>query len=213
VGESGLVLTLEGPVGSGKTTQAALLVERLKVHGHDALLTREPGGGGPVAERIRDLLLHGGDMAEATELLLFFAARAEHVAALIRPALQARRVVVCDRYTDSTLAYQGAGLGANTEDILALHRMATSDLWPDLTLLLDVPPEIGLERQKDVNRMEDRGLEFQERVRAGFRALAEAHPDRIHTVDARGSMEEVHEHIWAALVERYPALGRPTPTG
>jgi dTMP kinase len=155
--EPGTFITLEGPDGSGKTTQAALLVERLKGRGHDAVLTREPGGGGPAAERIRDLLLNGGEIAPATELLLFFAARAEHVATFIRPALAAGKIVVCDRYTDSTLAYQGGGLGADKEDILALHRIATGNLWPRLTILLDVPPEIGLERQKQVNRMEEQG--------------------------------------------------------
>jgi dTMP kinase len=195
-GHAGRFLTLEGPDGSGKTTQAALLVERLKAHGRDTLLTREPGGGGPIAERIRDLLLHGGDMAGATELLLFFAARAEHVVSLIRPALTDGRVVVCDRYTDSTLAYQGAGLGVDEETILTLHRLATGDLWPDHTILLDVAPEAGLERQRDRNRMEERGVEFARRVRDGFLALAAAHPNRIAVVDAREAVDEVHERIW-----------------
>lgn len=206
VAPRGLFITLEGPDGSGKTTQAALLVERLKAAGHDALPTREPGGGGPVSVRIREMLLHGGEMADATELLLFFAARAEHVATLIRPAVGAGRVVVCDRYTDSTLAYQGAGLGVSTDDILALHRIATGDLWPDLTLLLDVPPETGLQRQKDANRMEARGLTFQQRVRDGFRALAGAHPDRIRVIDAAAPVDEVHEQIWAVVTEHCPWL-------
>lgn len=203
-GVMGLFITLEGADGSGKTTQAALLTERLKANGRDALLTREPGGGGPVAERIREMLLHGGDMAAITELLLFFAARAEHVAALIRPELDAGRIVVCDRYTDSTLAYQGAGLGVNEQDILDLHRIATGDLWPDVTFLLDLPSKTGLDRQKDQNRMEERGLAFQQRVRDGFLTLAEANTNRFHVIDARAPVDEVHERIWTALTERYP---------
>jgi dTMP kinase len=204
---TGIFISLEGPDGSGKTTQAALLVERLKGRGHDAVLTREPGGGGPAAERIRDLLLNGGDVAPATELLLFFAARAEHVATFIRPALAAGRIVICDRYTDSTLAYQGGGLGTDTKDILTLHRIATGDLWPALTFLLDVPPEIGLKRQKQVNKMEERGLEFATRVRDAFLSLANEHPARFRTIDARGAMDEIHERVWAALVKQFPFLG------
>lgn len=203
---AGVFITLEGPDGSGKSTQAALLVERLKALGRDALLTREPGGGGPVAERIREMLLHGGDMAGTTELLLFFAARAEHVAALIRPALAAGRTVVCDRYTDSTLAYQGAGLGMDADAIRRLHRFATGGLWPDLTLLLDVPPETGLARQKDVNRMEDRGLAFHTRVRDAFLGIARDHPERVRVIDARAPVDEVHEQVWTDVVQRYPSL-------
>ena len=200
----GFFITLEGPDGSGKTTQAARLARRLEAEGHEVVLTREPGGGGALPESIRELLLHGGDMARATELCLFFAARAEHVAALIKPALAAGKIVVCDRYTDSTLAYQGAGLDADLEDIRALHRIATGDLWPHVTLLLDIPPEDGLLRQRDANRMEARGLEFARRVRAGFLELAAAEPKRITVVDARGPKDDVHDRIWQAVADRLP---------
>ena len=135
----------------------------------------------------------------AATLLLFFAARAEHVAALIRPALARGAAVVCDRYTDSTLAYQGAGLGMDEDAIRALHRFATGDLWPDATILLDLPPDVGLRRQDNPNRMEERGLEFACRVREGFLDLARREPSRIHVVDARGTIVEVHARVLAAL--------------
>jgi dTMP kinase len=163
------------------------------------VLTREPGGGGRVAEEIRGLLLHGEEMASETEILLFFAARAEHVSTLIRPALAQGKVVLCDRYTDSTLAYQGHGLGIDQTAIRSLHRFATGDLWPDRTIVLDLPPEIGLRRQGDANRMEERGLEFARKVRNGFLALAAEHPDRIKVVDASGSVEKVAERVWSTL--------------
>lgn len=197
-GPGSLFITLEGPDGSGKTTQARLLAESLRRAGRAVTLTREPGGGGPVAAEVRNLLLHGADMAAPTELLLFFAARAEHVARLIRPALETGGAVVCDRYTDSTLAYQGAGLGVGEDSIRALHRFATGDLWPDITILMDLPAEEGLRRQSDANRMEARGLEFAQRVRRGFLALAAADPNRIRVVDARGTVEEVHARVLAA---------------
>ena len=194
-----LFVTFEGPDGSGKTTQINLLADRLRAGGHEVVVTREPGGGGPVSEEIRSLLLHGGDMARNTEMLLFFAARAEHVATLIRPALAEGKIVLCDRYTDSTLAYQGHGLGVDQATIRALHRFATGDLWPWRTLVLDISPEIGLRRQGDANRMEERGLEFARKVRDGFLALAGEEPGRMRVVDASGSVAEVAERVWAAL--------------
>ncbi|HEY3266989.1 MAG TPA: dTMP kinase [Armatimonadota bacterium] len=194
-----LFVTFEGPDGSGKTTQASRLAERLRELGRAVVLTREPGGGGPVAESVRNLLLHGAEMAPETELLLFFAARAEHVASLIRPALAAGKIVICDRYTDSSLAYQGAGLGVDPALIRALHAIATGDLWPDVTILIDLPPEDGLARQADRNRMEERGLEFATRVRNGFLRLAEAEPNRYRVVDARGSVGQVADRVWRAF--------------
>lgn len=193
-------ITFEGPDGSGKTTQIRLLAERLRAAGREVVLTREPGGGGPVAVEIRNLLLHGGEMARDTEILLFFAARAEHVASLIRPALVQGKVVLCDRYTDSTLAYQGYGLGVDLAAIRALHRFATGDLWPDRTIVLDIAPEVGLKRQADANRMEERGLEFASKVRNGFLALAAEDPQRIKVVDASGSIEDVGGRVWSALL-------------
>jgi dTMP kinase len=194
-----LFVSLEGPDGSGKTTQANLLAERLSHAGFDVVVTREPGGGGPVAAEARRMLLHGGEMTRETEVLLFFAARAENVANVIRPALSRGQVVLCDRYTDSTLAYQGAGLGMEESQIRSLHRFATGDLWPHATIVFDLPPDIGLERQDTRNRMEERGLDFARRVRDGFLALADADPQRCRVVDAVGSKDEVHERVWGAL--------------
>lgn len=194
-----LFVTFEGPDGSGKTTQIALLAERLRASGHGVVVTREPGGGGPTAEAIRNLLLHGSDMARETEMLLFFAARAEHVATLIRPSIAAGQIVLCDRYTDSTLAYQGYGLGGDLSAIRALHRFATGDLWPDRTIVLDLPPEVGLKRQGNANRMEERGLEFARKVRNGFLQLADSEPDRIRVVDALGDVSEVTARVWDAV--------------
>lgn len=194
-----LFVTLEGPDGSGKTTQAGLLADRLSRSGFDVVVTHEPGGGGPVAAEVRRLLLHGGEMARETEVLLFFAARAENVATVIRPALDKGQVVVCDRYTDSTLAYQGAGLGMDGGQIRELHRFATGDLWPAVTIVLDLPPEIGLERQDTRNRMEERGLDFARRVREGFLSIAARNQDRCRVVDAVGVREQVHERVWNAL--------------
>jgi dTMP kinase len=212
-GEGGCFITFEGPDGSGKTTQARLLAERLRAEGREVVLTREPGGGGPVAAEVRLLLLHGADMVRQTELLLFFAARAEHVATLIRPALARGAAVICDRYTDSTIAYQGAGLGVDEECIRTLHRFATDDLWPDVTILMDLPPETGLERQDNPNRMEERGLAFARRVRDGFLALAAKEPDRIAVIDARGTIDEVHARILAALglPAAHPVASPPAP--
>lgn len=203
----GLFITLEGPDGSGKTTQAALLAEWFREQGREVVLTREPGGGGPVAEDVRRLLLHAGDMARSTEVLLFFAARSENVHGLILPALERGAVVLCDRYTDSTLAYQGAGLGASNAEIRNLHRFATGDLWPDLTLVLDLEPNAGLERQNQPNRMEERGLTFARLVREGFLKLAAAEPHRIAVVDASGCIEDVQQKLRRCIEERLG--GRP----
>lgn len=196
---SSLFITFEGPDGSGKTTQIRLLADRLRAEGREVVLTREPGGGGPVAEEIRSLLLHGGEMARDTEILLFFAARAEHVATVIRPSIAEGKFVLCDRYTDSTLAYQGHGLGVDQTAIRGLHRFATGDLWPDRTIVLDIAPEIGLHRQGNANRMEERGLEFARKVRDGFLVLAAEEPERIKVVDASGSIQAVAERVWSAL--------------
>ncbi|NMC81828.1 MAG: dTMP kinase [Armatimonadetes bacterium] len=200
----GLFITVEGADGTGKTTHAGLLADRLRKEGRDTILTREPGGGGAVASALRELLLHGDDMADRTELLLFFAARSEHVAHVIRPAINSGSIVVCDRYTDSTLAYQGYGLNIPLEMIYRLHEIATGDLWPDLTILLDLDPAESADRLHDHNRMEGRGMEFQHRVRNGFLSLAETAADRYVIVPSSGPMEEVHAAVWDAVRARLP---------
>ncbi|MBI2915149.1 MAG: dTMP kinase [Firmicutes bacterium] len=203
----GFLITLEGIDGAGKTTQASLLAAQLMALGFQVLRTREPGGT-EVCSRIRDLLLApvpGGcsDLVPLTELLLLAADRAQHVAEILEPALSCGKVVVCERFTDSTLAYQGYGLGLSLETIDTVNRLSTAGLTPDLTLLLDVEPRTGLSRRPgrsgrgtDADRIEGRGLPFLERVRAGFRALALSEPRRIRLIDCTsGSIPEIHDVI------------------
>jgi dTMP kinase len=193
----GLFITLEGVEGGGKSTQARLLVDALRREGHDVLSCAEPGGG-RVPQAIRQLLLDpdSGEIAPRAELLLFLAARAQHVEETIEPALRAGRIVVCDRFSDSTMAYQGHAAGADLETVAELNAFATAGLVPDLTLLLDIAPVAGLERQKKWNRMENRGLEYHERVRQGFLEEARRHPERIQLLDATLPIEQVHDAIF-----------------
>jgi len=192
---SGIFITLEGGDGVGKTTQQALLAERLRQEDYDCLCTREPWV-------MRELLLHWDLLDPLAELLLYVADRAEHVSKVIAPALAAGRVVVCDRFTDSTLAYQGYGRGLNLEKIRQLNHWATSGLQPHLTLWLDLPPEVALARIGARDRLEQEHLEFHRRVHQGFQALAAAEPQRIVRIDAKGSLLEVAARIWS-VVERW----------
>ena len=206
----GAFITLEGVEGCGKTTQLRLLAAHLAERGFDVVATREPGGT-PLAERIRDILLDPAhtDLCPAAELLLYGAARAQHVAEKIRPALAAGRVVVCDRFADSTTVYQGAGRGLAPDVVVACHRLASGGVWPDLTVVIDVPAATGLSRvrqQRDTDRMEQEALTFHERVRAGFLALAREEPDRVKVVDGTRPVEAVAAEI-AALADA--AVGRP----
>jgi dTMP kinase len=203
----GFFITLEGPEGGGKSTQAALLAERLAAQGCDTVRCAEPGGG-PIPQAIRAVLLSPAhaEMVPRAELLLFLAARAQHVEETIRPALAAGRIVVCDRFSDSTIAYQGFAGGLPLEQVESLIDFAAGGLWPDLTLLLDLPAETGLARQRDWNRMEGKGTAYHERVREGFLAQAARHPERIRVIDASAQLERVTEQIWeivaAALARR-----------
>lgn len=205
--ERGAFITLEGPEGAGKTTQARLLGERLRATGWPVVLTREPGGD-PLSEAIRSLLQNPElVVTPRAELLLFLAARAQHVDRVIRPALERGEIVVCDRFSDSTIAYQGYGAGLPWDAVASLTQFATGGLEPDLTLLLDVDPAIGLQRQGEWNRMEHRGVEFHHRVRAGFLALARMHPERIRVVDASRTFEEVAGEIWSTVSARLHGPG------
>jgi dTMP kinase len=209
---SGLFVTFEGGEGSGKSTQVARLAARLRARGIEPLLTREPGGT-PLAEGIRALLLDPERRPGAiAEVLLMEAARADLVSSVIRPALEAGRVVLCDRYDDSTLAYQGAGRGLDRHWLEILNRVATEGLQPHLTLLYDLPPAVGLARRAAAegatNRLDREPAEFHERVWARFRELAAAEPDRWVVLDGTASPDELERLGWAALEERLAASGR-----
>lgn len=208
---AGLFVTFEGGEGSGKSTQLARLAARLRARGIEPVVTREPGGT-PLAEGIRELLLDPARRPGAmSEVLLMEAARADLVANLVRPALAAGRVVLCDRYDDSTLAYQGGGRGLDSGLLALLNQAATGGLEPDLTLLYDVPPEVGLARRAsaagETNRLDREPTDFHERVRRCFLALAAAEPARWVVLDATASPDELERPGWAALEERLAAAG------
>lgn len=206
---SGLFITLEGPEGAGKSTNRDYLATRLREQGLDVVLTREPGGT-PLAERIRELLLAPSDeaMHADTELLLMFAARAQHLAGVIRPALARGAVVLCDRFTDATYAYQGGGRGLSVERIATLETFVQGDLRPDLTLVFDLPVEIGLARaaaRGRLDRFEQEGLAFFEAVRQAYLQRAGHEPQRYRLLDAAQSLEAVQaaiDGLLPAIVER-----------
>ena len=195
-------ITLEGPDGSGKSTQARLLAEALDPP-RRIKLTREPGGD-PVSEEIRRILLDGADhsVVDRTELFLYLAARAQHTERVIRPSLEAGLTVVCARYIDSTVAYQGYGSGLDLELIHRMNAFATGGLVPDLTLLLDIDVETGLRRQQQWNRMERKAVDYHIRVRQGFLEEARLNPGRIVVIDASQDADTVHCAILACIGER-----------
>lgn len=202
-----MFITFEGLDFSGKSTQASLLTDKLKQHQVVVHFIREPGGT-PISERIRTLLLdkHHREMTEIAEMLLFSASRAQLVAQVIRPALMRGEVVVCDRYCDSTTAYQGYGRGIDLDAIATINRLATAGTMPDLTFLVDIPIE-EIERRKKkagiaFDRMESSGREFYERVRRGYRALAAAEPQRWVCLDGLRPIAELEEAIWMAVQQR-----------
>jgi len=200
---SGLFITLEGPEGAGKSTNREYLAARLREQGIDVLLTREPGGT-PLAERVRELLLAPSDepMAKDTELLLVFAARAQHLAQVIVPALERGAVVLCDRFTDATYAYQGGGRGLDVARIAQLETFVQGALRPDLTLVFDLPVEVGLSRaaaRGRLDRFEQEGRSFFEAVRATYLQRAEAAPARYRILDAAQSLEAVQRDLDALL--------------
>ena len=196
---TGLFITLEGPEGAGKSTNREYLAERLREQGVDVLLTREPGGT-PLAERIRELLLDPSDepMAADTELLLVFAARAQHLQQVIRPALAKGSVVLCDRFTDATYAYQGGGRGLSIERIAQLEQFVQDELRPNLTLIFDLPVEVGLARaaaRGRLDRFEQEGRGFFEAVRQAYLQRATQAPQRYRVLDAGQSLAQVQADI------------------
>jgi len=200
---TGRFITVEGTEGAGKTSNIAFLQARLEAAGKTVVLTREPGGT-PLGEAIRDLLLTGrGDgMAVDTELLLMFAARAEHIAQLIRPALARGEWVLCDRFTDATYAYQGGGRRIDIDRIAALEHWVQGNLRPDLTIVLDVPVEAGLARagrRSAPDRFEREQLAFHEAVRAAYRTIAAREPARVQVVDAEQPLPRVQADLGRVL--------------
>ena len=202
-------ISIEGGDGAGKSTQAHLLVDRLKASGHDALLVREPGGT-PLGEALRPLVKGEVPATPLSELMLFETARTELVATVIRPALSLGTIVVSDRFTDSTLAYQGFGRGIETDTIVQLNELATGGLKPDMTLLLDIDPEVSLQRVSGADggridpatqrRFESQPIAFHERICEGFRTLAQEDPTRWFVIDAVRQPEKVAEQIWSTVV-------------
>lgn len=202
-----MFITIEGPDGGGKTTQMNLLVPALQQQGFDIVRTREPGGT-EIGDQIRSVIMDmkNKSMDPRTEILLFCASRAQLVEELIRPSLAAGKIVLCDRYADSTMAYQGYGHGLDKTVLTHLLDFATGGLKPDLTLLLDISAEAGLRRRlvnhDEWNRMDDYALQFHERVRKGYLEMAAAEPTRFVVINADRSPEEIHEEILAVLLKK-----------
>jgi dTMP kinase len=213
----GRFITFEGGEGSGKSTHSALLAQRLKSLGIDAVLTREPGGS-PGAEIIRRIILSGAakPLGAEAEAILFAAARDDHVQTTIRPALEAGSWVLCDRFADSTRVYQGAAGQVDSRLIQALERITVGDMKPDLTFILDVPAKTGLARatkrrgKGPVDRFEGEALEFHEKLRAAYRELAESEPGRCVLIDVTAPRERVAAQIWNLVdIRLRPAVALP----
>lgn len=211
-----MFITFEGPEGSGKTTQVQRVAARLRDGSVDCVTTKEPGGT-PLADQIRAILLHSENtMDRLTELLLYAASRRQHVVEVIRPALERGAVVLCDRFTDATLAYQGFGRLLDLDRLRSLNDWVTDALVPHLTLLFDIEEATGLRRArsrnatatKDEGRFEAEDVRFHRRVREGYLALALAEPERFVTIDASGSIDEVFARTLAVLEQRAPGIIR-----
>jgi dTMP kinase len=211
--EQGLFITVEGPEGAGKSTIIKKMADELIGKGHEVVLTREPGGIS-IAEEIREVILNPDhtEMDERTEALLYAAARRQHLAEKVIPALENGRIVLCDRFLDSSLAYQGYARGIGMDEVYSINKFAIEDTMPDITLYFDVEPEVGLQRiskhkGREVNRLDLEALDFHERVREGYLMLLEQFPDRIKKIDAGLAFDEVYKTAFN-LVEEY-IEGRP----
>lgn len=204
---SGLFITLEGGDGAGKSTQVELLQAWLEARGHEVVRTREPGGT-TLGVELRKLLLHGDDVDPRAEALLYAADRAQHIATIVRPALERGAVVVQDRYIDSSLAYQGAGRVLDTDDVRHLSEWATGGLQPRVTAILDIAPEDAAARRHarggTADRLESEEADFHQAVRAGFLEIAAADPDRCLVIDATLPVDEVHAEILARVAPHLP---------
>lgn len=203
-----MFITLEGPEGSGKTTAVEAAVKKLTEMGYQIVRTREPGGT-PISEQIRNVILDKGNTAMdgRTEALLYAASRRQHLVEKVWPAIKEGKIVICDRYLDSSLAYQGGARGLGIDNILNINLFATENTWPDLTLLFDLDPQIGLERisknaNREVNRLDLEKLDFHNKVRNTFLELAKRYPERFIIIDASKSQEEVAKATLDAILSR-----------
>lgn len=202
--DRGFFITFEGTDGGGKTTQIQRLTADLSEAGYDICLTREPGGT-PISEQIRDMLLNPdhSEMAPTTELLLYAASRAQHVSEVIKPALEAGKVVISSRFADATVVYQGYGRGLDLGRIARLNRIATDGVTPDVTFVLDLPVAIGLQRVQNsrggLDRLEREEIEFHRRLREGYQIIARQEPRRLKIIDAQVSSDQVYAQIQAII--------------
>jgi len=201
----GLFITFEGADGCGKTTQLMLLAKYLKGRGYEVLVTREPGAKG-LGEKLRDILLnYDGEVSSQCEAFLFLADRAQHMDVIVKPAVQKGKIVLCDRHTDSSVAYQGYGRGLDIERINLLNNIATGGKKPDLTFVFDIDIETSMARVgKQKDRMESAGLEFFNRVRYGYLEIAKAEPERVKVLDASQSVEAIHLQVIKLLNQLLP---------
>lgn len=211
--DGGLFISFEGPEGAGKSTQVRLLKDHLEKHGYPVLVTREPGGT-PLGEELRTLAKHMNEEeapVPVAELLIMGASRAQHAAKVIAPYLAAGGIVICDRFADSTTVYQGMGRALDMDFVQRLHKITTADCWPAITIVLDIPPAIGLARSRTrdygegvKDRFEEESLDFHTRVREGFLTLAEQEPDRFRVFSTELPKETVHAGIIDAVDKMLP---------
>lgn len=201
----GVFITFEGPEGAGKTTVIAELYNRLKDEGRNVILTREPGGI-RIAEKIREIILDNNhqEMDAKTEALLYAAARRQHLTEKVMPALREGAIVLCDRFVDSSLAYQGHGRGLGIDEVLSINEFAIGGTMPDLTIFFDVDPEVGLARimkndEREQNRLDKESIDFHHKVYQGYREIIRRYPNRIVKTDASLSQVEVTENVWKII--------------
>ena len=199
----GIFITMEGPDGSGKSTQIELLKEYLEGAGYDVLITREPGGN-RISEAIREIILNSEytEMSPVTEMMLYASARAQLIAEVIGPAIESGKAVISDRFVDSSLVYQGMARGLGVETVYEINKVAIGEYMPQLTIMLDLPAEVGISRKKDqkeLDRMELESLEFHKKVAAGYREMAQRFPERIKSIDATLPIEEIYGIIKGSL--------------
>lgn len=207
----GMFITVEGPDGSGKTTQLQLLVRSLTEKGYEVVVTREPGGT-KVGNSIREVLLspEHDEMTPRVEMMLYAASRAQNIDQVIRPALKRGAIVVCDRFVDASIAYQGYGLRYDLNQILSLNEWATAGIKPDLTFLFDLTPDQASRRMKDrgqLDRIESRDESFHQRVYDGFKKILEQHPDRMVRIDANATIEMIQDEVLDITLERLNERG------